>query len=247
MDEKNIKLVLSYDGSGYHGWQRQNNAITVQGVIEEKIHLMLGEAVALIASGRTDAGVHAIQQVCNFKTVSDISPAEILRGLNSLLPDDILVKRAEYVSLEFHARYSAKKKAYEYRILNREEPDVFLRNYIWHIRRPLNTEDMSRCLSLLEGRHDFSAFRSSGSGNRDPFRSVSMASLYSLEGGVLRICLQADGFLRHMVRNIVGTVVDAGLGKTTPMEFKEILASGERRLAGVKAPSRGLFLVQVEY
>lgn len=247
MGDRNIKLILAYDGSRYHGWQRQRNGVTIQGVIEEKIRMMFGEPVNLIASGRTDAGVHAVNQVCNFRTRSNIGPDAVKKGLNSLLPDDIFVKDAEDVSLEFHARYSARNKIYEYRISNQEDPDIFLRSFIWHIRVPLRTEEMAICLSLLEGRHDFSSFRSSGSANTDPVRSITRAELHGDRGGLLRLRIEADGFLRHMVRNIVGTVVEVGMGKTAPDGFKALFESKDRRAAGVKAPPHGLFLMEVMY
>jgi len=247
MSEKNINLILSYDGSHYHGWQRQSNGVSIQSIIEDNIETMLGDPVKLIASGRTDAGVHAINQVCNFITRSDIGPDAIKRGLNSLLPDDILVKNAEYVPLEFHARYNARNKTYEYRILNREYPDVFLRHYLWHVRTPLDTKAMAKCLSILKGRHDFSSFKSSGSGNNNPVRSISRAELHGPEDDLLRFIIEADGFLRHMVRNIVGTVVEVGLGKINADRFKEVLEAKDRQLAGIKAPPQGLFLVKVSY
>jgi len=249
MDESlhNIKLVLAYDGSRYHGWQRQPNGITVQEVIEEKIQMMAGDAVTLIASGRTDAGVHAVNQVCHFKTRSPIEPSALIKALNSLLPDDILVVHAEYVSSDFHARYDAKTKTYEYRILNRAEPDIFQRQYEWHIRNPLDVEEMRKCMNLLAGTHDFSSFKSSGSGNMNPVRSVLNAGIYGPERGRLRVDIEADGFLRHMVRNIVGTLVEVGLGKITSSGFKDIMESRDRSLAGVKAPPQGLFLVKVRY
>lgn len=248
VDHKNIRLILAYDGSQYHGWQRQHNGITIQEVIEKKIETMVGAPVKLIASGRTDAGVHAINQVCNFKSRSSIDPEAIKRGLNSLLPDDIFVKVAEYVPSDFHARYSVNSKVYEYRILNREDPDVFLRHYLWHIRTPLNNDEMAKCLFTLKGVHDFSSFRSSGSGNTNPVRSISRAELHGPDANdILRIVIEADGFLRHMVRNIVGTVVEAGLGKINVDRFREILESKDRQLAGIKAPAQGLFLVVVRY
>jgi tRNA pseudouridine38-40 synthase len=247
MDEKNIKLILAYDGALYHGWQRQKNGVTIQGVVEKKIEIMLGEPVNLIASGRTDAGVHAVKQVCNFVTRSKIRPQDLKRGLNSLLPDDIFIRECEYVPLEFHSRYKVKSKTYEYRILNRERPDLFRRHYVWHIRVPLNAEEMSKCLAVLTGRHDFSAFRSSGSGNLDPVRTVLRTELNGPEDGMIKLVIEAEGFLRHMVRNIVGTVVDAGLGKIDVSGFKEILESKDRQMAGIKAPSQGLFLMNVEY
>ncbi|MFO7737352.1 MAG: tRNA pseudouridine(38-40) synthase TruA [Desulfatiglandaceae bacterium] len=247
MENRNIKLVLTYDGSHYHGWQRQRNALSLQEVIEEKLQLMVKEPIKLIASGRTDAGVHALGQVCNFITRSAIEPERIKRGLNSLLPEDIFVKDAESVPLEFHARYQAKSKTYEYRILNRYAPDVFQRNYVWHIRIPLALEAMAACLRLVRGRKDFTSFRSSGSGNADPVRHVIQAELERTENGLVRFVLEAEGFLRHMVRNIVGTVAEVGLGKINLDGFREILESQDRKRAGVKAPPQGLFLIRVQY
>jgi tRNA pseudouridine38-40 synthase len=247
VDYKNVKLILAYDGSHYHGWQRQKNALSVQEVIEDKIQLMVDEPIKLVASGRTDAGVHALRQVCNFKTRSAIGPAVIKRGLNGLLPDDIFVKDADYVSRGFHARYQVKSKTYEYRILNRADPDVFQRNYVWHIRAPLDREGMTECLASLVGRNDFTSFRSSGSGNRNPVRSIIRSEIHGNENGLLRILMEADGFLRHMVRNIVGTLVEVGLGKIKFDGFRKILESKDRRCAGVKAPPQGLFLMNVRY
>ena len=245
--DNNIKLILAYDGTHYHGWQRQRNEITIQEVIEERLQIMTGEPVSLISSGRTDAGVHALNQVCNFMTRSTIPLKSIHKGLNSLLPDDIFVKDVEYVPEEFHSRYSAKSKIYEYRILNGKTPDIFQRSFLWHIRTELDIKEMAACVSLLKGTHDFSSFRSTGSGNTDPVRSVFTAEISGSESGVVRIIIEADGFLRHMVRNIVGTVVEAGLGKINPERFKEIMDLQDRQSAGVKAPPQGLFLVKVRY
>ena len=245
--DKNIKLILAYDGTHYHGWQRQRNEITIQEVIEERLQMMTGEPVNLISSGRTDAGVHALNQVCNFITGSSIPLESIHKGLNSLLPGDIFIKYAEYVPAEFHSRYSAKSKIYEYRILNRETPDIFKRSFLWYIRPALDIKDMAACLSLLKGTHDFSCFKSTGSRNTDPVRSVLTAEINGSESGTVRIIIEADGFLRHMVRNIVGTLVEAGLGKINPERFKEIIDLRDRQLAGVKAPPQGLFLVKVRY
>ncbi|MCP4664939.1 MAG: tRNA pseudouridine(38-40) synthase TruA [Deltaproteobacteria bacterium] len=243
---KNIRLILAYDGTHYHGWQRQKRGVTIQGVIEEKLQVMVGESVKLLASGRTDAGVHAVNQVCNFKTGSSIKPEAIRKGLNSLLPDDILIKDAEHVPFDFHARYGARSKTYEYRVLNRPAPDIFQRRYVWHVRTGLDIQKMEKCLSFLEGKHDFSAFQSSGSDITDPVRSMTGAAM-NAEEGLLRFVFHADGFLRHMVRNIVGTIIEVGLGKTDPERFKVIFDSKDRRLAGVKAPARGLFLMHVQY
>jgi tRNA pseudouridine38-40 synthase len=247
MKANNIRLALAYDGSCYHGWQRQKNAITIQGTIEEKIEMMTGDPVRLIGSGRTDAGVHAVKQVCNFMTHSTIAPEAIREGLNALLPEDIFVREADYVPLEFHARYGARSKTYVYKILNRREPDIFRRHFLWHVRVPLDPREMSLCLAQLKGTHDFSCFRSSGSGNIDPVRRILRSELCDSADGSMDVILEADGFLRHMVRNVVGTLVEVGMGKIGVDGFSEILASRDRRLAGMKAPAHGLYLADVSY
>ncbi len=241
-------MVLQYDGTRYHGWQWQKNALTIQAVVEEKIQVITGERVKVIASGRTDAGVHAFHQVCHFFTTSDIDPESMRRGLNSLLPEDIFVRHAEPVALEFHARYSVKSKTYEYRILNRKEPDVFLRHYTWHVPRKLDLAGMKACVSLLKGCHDFSSFMSSGSENLNPVREMIRSELHGSTGeGLSRFIFEADGFLRHMVRNIVGTVIEVGSGSSTPDRFLQIFEAKDRKRAGIKAPPQGLFLTMVRY
>jgi len=150
-EEKNIKLIIAYDGTGYFGWQRQPDQPTIQGIIEEKIETMVGKPVSLIASGRTDTGVHALHQVANFRVFSTLTPSVFLKGLNSLLPNGIIIKEAEYVSLDFHARYDAKSKVYEYRIYNEKPPSPFLRYYAWHISRLLDLHAMKECLEVVEG------------------------------------------------------------------------------------------------
>jgi len=247
MDPKNIRLIVAYDGTRYHGWQRQANALTLQEVLEDRLQIMTGTPHRIIASGRTDAGVHALNQVCHFLTPSTIPLPSLKKGLNALLPDDILVKQAEEAPIHFHSRYSVKSKVYEYRIWNSESPDLFRRHFQWHIRPPLDVEVMQTCLSGLVGMHDFSSFRSAGSGNLDPVRTVLKSEIHVLGKGSLCIVIEADGFLRHMVRNIVGTVVAAGLGNISPRRFEEIFVSKDRGLAGVKAPPQGLFLVEVKY
>lgn len=244
---KNIRLVLAYDGAGYHGWQRQKNGITIQEALEDSLRKITGDNVIVTGSGRTDAGVHALHQVCNFRTQSDIDPESLRRAMNSLLKDDISILRAEYVPLEFHSRYSVKSKVYEYRIWNRKDENIFLRHYSWHVRRPLDIEKIRGCLSLLVGRHDFSAFRSTGSGNLNPVREMIRADASRDEQGLVTLVFEADGFLRHMVRNIVGTVVDVGTGRTGIDEFAAIFNSLDRKNAGIKSPPQGLFLSMVNY
>jgi tRNA pseudouridine38-40 synthase len=248
MDEqKNIRLILEYDGTRYHGWQRQKTDLTVQGVLEDSIRTMVGEPVVLIGSGRTDAGVHALNQVCNFITRSQIEPDSMRRGLNSLIPDDIFIKKIEYVPLDFHSRYSVRSKTYEYRIWNRKEANVFLRDYSWHIRGNLDIDIMKAGLSILIGRHDFSSFKSRGSTNKDPVRHILLAELHGPSEGILVLLFEADGFLRHMVRNITGTLVDLGKRKLSVEGFRKTLLSRQRNEVGIKAPPQGLFLKDVRY
>ena len=246
-DEKNIKLILQYDGSCYYGWQRQTSLPTLQELLEEKIETMTGEAVNLIASGRTDTGVHALHQVANFKTQTHLDPSIIKKGLNALLPVDVFVKQADYVPLDFNSRYNAKSKIYEYRILNRKEPDIFLRAYTWHIAAELNVEKMATCLSMLVGRHDFSSFKSSGSDIKDPVREMIKAEIDGPENGLLTFTFEANGFMRHMVRNIMGTLVQVGRGKMEVDEFMDVFRAKDRRNARIKAPAQGLFLKLVKY
>ena len=245
--KKNIMMVLQYDGTCYQGWQRQKEAPTVQGILEDRLHRVTGERITVIGSGRTDAGVHALHQVCHFVTRTKLDPPTIKKALNALTPSDIYITSADEVALDFHARYSAKSKTYEYRILNRQEPDLFLRSFSWHLPAELDQDEMGRCVSALLGRHDFSSFRSSGSGNINPVRDMLKAGIYAEQDGLLRFVFEADGFLRHMVRNIVGTVVDVGRKKMGFNEFMDTFTAKDRRLAGLKAPPHGLFLVMVRY
>jgi tRNA pseudouridine38-40 synthase len=247
MAQRNIKMVLAYDGSRYRGWQRQKTGETIQQSLEERLRMILQEPVCVVASGRTDAGVHALGQVCHFRTDARLGVDVIRKGLNALLPEDIFVGEMSQVDADFHARYSAKGKAYEYRILNREDRDLFQRHYAWHVRTPLDMPAISECLSTLEGTHDFSSFRSTGSGNMNPVRTICRAEIGRGEGGLLKVMLEADGFIRHMVRNIVGTVVEVGLGRIDPSGFEAILRAKDRRRASSKAPPQGLFLVEVRY
>ena len=246
-EEKNIKLIIAYDGTGYFGWQRQLDQPTIQGTIEEKIKVMVGKPVTLIASGRTDTGVHALHQVANFRVFSTLTLSVFLKGLNSLLPDGIIIKEAEYVSLDFHARYDAKSKIYEYRIYNEKLSSPFLRHYAWHVPRLLDADAMMKCLEVVKGTHDFSSFYSAGDGKTNPVRNMMQAEMHVHDKNLLIFYLEANGFLRHMVRNIMGTVVQAGLGEITTARFKEILASKDRQKAGVMAPPGGLYLKDVRY
>lgn len=243
---RNVKLVLEYDGTGYCGWQRQKNGLSIQEIIENKIGIMTGEDVKLIGSGRTDAGVHALNQAANFRTASGIPPEGLLRGLNSLLPDDIAVKEVTDVGLSFHARYSAREKVYLYRVLNSDVRSPLERLYSWQIKGSLDLSSMKQCLGVLLGEHDFSAFMASGSSVKSAVRQVTGASL-TAGNSVVEFEIRANGFLRHMVRNIMGTLAEVGQGRRTPEEFTDILAGCDRTKAGITAPPQGLFLKEVIY
>jgi len=245
--QRNIKLVVEYDGSGYHGWQRQTGSLSIQEVIESRLGIMLGNRVAIHASGRTDAGVHAKGQVVNFRTRTRLKADEILRGLNSLLPGDIAVIRAEEVDESFHARFSAVSKVYEYHILNRAVPSALLRNYVWHVRRPLALAPMEECLKRICGRNDFSAFMASGSPASSTERNMFRATLERPLPDRLKFTYEANGFLRRMVRNLTGTIVEVGKAKRTVDDFERVIRSADRKQAGMTAPGHGLYLVSVNY
>jgi tRNA pseudouridine38-40 synthase len=244
---KNFKITIEYDGGDYHGWQRQAIGRTIQGEIESALATMTSYSISVTGSGRTDAGVHALNQTANFRCATSLSAEVFLKGLNSLLPKDIVITSCERVPDMFHARYDVKSKIYHYRILNRSLPAAIYRQYAWHIRKKLDMDAMQKALSCIAGRHDFKAFEGSGSPRADSVRCIITADLIRTDDEHLVLALEGNGFLKFMVRNIVGTLVDVGLGKITPDEFKQILASRNRNLAGITAPAHGLFLVDVKY
>jgi tRNA pseudouridine38-40 synthase len=244
---KNFKLILEYDGTAYNGWQRQAGAPTVQAEIERALGRMTRSTVTVIGAGRTDAGVHALGQVTNFRCETRLEPEEILKGLNSLLPRDIAVRDCRSVPEGFHARFDAKSKLYQYRILNRDTRAAVGRDYAWFIHRPLNVEAMVQAAERLVGQHDFKAFENSGSPRAHTVRHVMRASWVEQQDQRLAFQIEADGFLRGMVRNIVGTLVAVGLERLDPSAMEAILAGRDRCQSGATAPARGLFLVEVKY
>jgi tRNA pseudouridine38-40 synthase len=242
----NIKLVIEYDGTNYQGWQRQKNAPSIQDVMEKAMEKITQEKVKVIGAGRTDSGVHALNQVAHLHTHSKISTRGFVRGLNSLLPPDIVVKEASDVPIDFHARYSCKSKTYTYHILNRIVPSAIQRNYTWFVPQALHLDPMRRCLDLIVGRRDFKSFQAAGSSVKDSVREVYAISLNKKDDAIC-VCIEADGFLRHMVRNIVGTLVDVGKSRISLSDFNTVLDSRNRALAGITAPPQGLFLKEVKY
>lgn len=244
---RNIKLLIEYDGTNYQGWQVQPKGPTIQGILEEKLGLLTGRPVQLFGSGRTDSGVHALGQVAHFKTQSRMDIPTIQRALNSLLPPDIVIQKVEEVDEGFHARKHSKSKIYEYRILNQNLRSAFHRGYVWHIPQKLNLTEMKRATQSLVGEHDFSAFRTVGSPTRTTVRRVFRAEWRRGRDGLLRFEIEANGFLKQMVRSIIGTLVEIGKGKMKAAEIRMILNSKDRKEAGPTAPAQGLFLKEVKY
>lgn len=244
---QNFKLVIEYDGTGYHGWQRQKHHRTIQEEIETALRTMTRQRVTLHGSGRTDAGVHALGQVASFRCDTRLTAGTFLKGLNSLLADDIVIRSCETVSPDFHARFSARGKTYHYRILNRPLAVAIGRQYAWFIRSGLDTDAMQEAAAHLTGRHDFRAFEGAGSPRSHTVRHLREARFIAQGEGYSTFRISGDGFLRYMVRNIVGTLVETGTGKRSPEEFREVLRSGDRNLAGPTAPAHGLFLMHVNY
>jgi len=252
---RNIKLVLAYDGTAYAGWQRQLVSPTIQQTIEDKIAVMTGTSVVLHGAGRTDAGVHALAMVANFYTEADVPELGFQRGLNSLLPQDIRVLSATEVAHEFHARYRAVGKSYRYALTIADTLLPTERLYSAHIFGPFDTGAVQECLESLVGVHDFSSFETAGSrdlldaGRRGAVREISAAVMRQVPGDSCRyhIEIAGDGFLRHMVRNIVGTLIEVGRGKRSVAGFMAVLAARDRAAAGKTAPARGLFLQEVFY
>ncbi len=241
----NIKLVIEYDGTNYVGWQQQKNGITIHGKLSKAIERVVNEEVTLQGSGRTDAGTHAVGQVANFKTKSNIPIYNLVQAINSYLPKDIVVRAAKRVPEKFHSRYSAKSKIYCYTILNSNIRDAIGRNYCLHYSTPLDIEKMQKASKVLVGRHDFSAFKSK-SEVLSSVRTIMKLEIKK-KGKFLMFTVEADGFLYKMVRSIVGTLLEVGKGKMTIAEFKKIVKSGARAKAGNTVAANGLCLLKVKY
>lgn len=243
---RTIKIVISYDGSAYHGFQKQKDILTVQGVVEEVLAKLCGERVVTAGSGRTDAGVHALAQTLTFTTNGRIPCANMVRAAASLLPCDIVLISAEEVEEGFHARFSAKWKTYEYKLLVNAHNNPFMVRYAWQLREKLDVAAMNEAAALLIGTHDFSAFRSTGSVDSSPVKTIYAAS-WQQQGEVITFRISGDGFLYHMVRNLVWSLVQVGLGRRTKDDFAAELASVRCEFLNSPAPAEGLYLAQVGY
>lgn len=244
---RNIKLVIEYDGSEYHGWQRQPDGPTIQETIENSLSEITGEEIVIYGSGRTDSGVHALGQVANFNTQSAITAEEFQKGLNSILPKDIVILGSEEAHAEFHAQFSSKSKEYVYKLLNRPYGSALLRKRVWHVPYSLTLDSMCEAASELIGEHDFSAFAQAGTDVKSKVRTVISAEFNRSGNDMIEFTIEADGFLKRMVRLIVGTLVQVGKGRLSPVEFSDILNSGNKNKFVLAAPATGLYLKEVKY
>lgn len=247
MGKRNLKLVLEYDGTGFAGWQVQPGQRTVQGVLEGAFSDLAGGSVAVTGAGRTDAGVHALGQVASAETSLGLEPAKVAAALNARLPDDLLVREVTDAPDSFHARFSATSRRYLYLIGATESPVWRLRR--WFVRAPLNVDDMRLSAETLAGEHDFSSYCLTGSELAHHRCRVETISLEWVPdyGGMLVFRVEANRFLRGMVRSIVGTLVDVGRGRTPAAEFPAILGARDRGKAGATSPAHGLYLEDVKY
>lgn len=253
---RTIKLTISYDGTNYVGWQVQPNGVSVQALVQAAVRKMTGEENAVVGASRTDAGVHAVAQAAHFETQSEILCENFRMGINSILPPDIAVTFVSDVHAGFHARRDAKGKKYIYRILVSDERGPLLQSRFWHIRKMPDVKAMKAAAKVLVGEHDFSSFCAAGSGAKNAVRKINSIKIktsrpspefFAGEGRVIDLVFKGEGFVRHQIRNIVGTLVDIGFGKIEKGEMKKILAARDRKKAGRKAPACGLYLVKVFY
>ncbi|MFD2617410.1 tRNA pseudouridine(38-40) synthase TruA [Terrilactibacillus laevilacticus] len=243
-----LKCTVTYDGTNFSGYQIQPNKRTVQGTIEtvlKKIHK--GLEVKIVASGRTDAGVHAHEQVFHFVTKLNIPSANWKKALNSLLPDDIYIRKVEQVSADFHARYDVKRKEYRYKLLVDKEQDVFRRHYTYHVPMPLNKEAMEEAAKVFIGEHDFTSLCATNTSVVDKVRTIYKLSIIEDSNHEWVIQVIGSGFLYQMVRIIVGTLLDVGKGKLTPKDVTDIIEKKDRSYASQTAPPQGLTMWKVTY
>jgi tRNA pseudouridine38-40 synthase len=240
------RLVIEYDGTDFSGWQLQPNARTVQGTLEGALATLFGGPVRVAAAGRTDAGVHAAAQVVSFPAPRLLAAETVRRALNALTPNDVAVTAVDTVPDSFDPRRAASARVYVYRIWNRPVPSPFWRRSAWHVARPLATAAMAAAAAHIVGEHDFTSFRAAGCDAASPLRRVARSEI-ERDGDLLSYRIEASAFLRHMVRNIVGTLVEVGLGKRAAGEVAALIAARDRGRAGATAPPHGLCLIEVKY
>ena len=246
---RTLKLTVQYDGTDFVGWQRQASGTSIQGLLEDALRPIERGAVTVNGAGRTDAGVHALGQVCSFRLRASIEPAQLVRALNAVLPPDVRVAQAEIVADDFHARFSAIGKIYDYRIVCAPFVSPFVRRYVWHVVPRLDLAAMREAADVLVGQHDFAAFQAARAGVRTSVRTIHRIdwSGTGTSDDPLVFRVEGDGFLRHMVRTMAGTLVEIGSGRCPPGSMSGILDSRSRARAGATAPASGLVLRQVLY
>ena len=244
---KNYKIIVSYDGTRYNGWQKQKNVeSTIQGKLEALLTRLAGKEVTVQGSGRTDAGVHALGQVANFRMDTELSEGELFQAMNQYLPEDIAVLELKTASDRFHSRLSAVGKTYCYRIYTGEAKPVFDRKYVWQLPERPDVSRMRKAAAFLPGQHDFRSFCGNKHMNKSTIRRLDRIEIVE-DGEELRLVFEGNGFLHNMVRILTGTLVECGLGERSPEEMKEILEARDRSASGQMAPARGLTLVKVRY
>lgn len=244
---RNIRLLIEYEGTRYSGWQFQKEVPTIQGAVAEAVKRLIGQDAELFGASRTDAGVHAFGQVASFKTASMISLSGMVHGLNFMLPEDISIRDAVEAPLDFDPRRDAKGKTYVYRILNRSAPSSIMRNFSWHVFKPLDIDLMRRGAVHLIGEKDFSSLMAAGSDATHSIREVTAVNIEDRGDGLIEIEVKGTAFLRHMVRIVAGTLAEVGKGRLRPDDVAEVIEARDRTAAPMTAPSRGLFLMKVDY
>jgi tRNA pseudouridine38-40 synthase len=250
---RTIKIVIAYDGTGYCGWQRQTNGPSIQQEIERAASIICNRQVTLHGAGRTDAGVHAVGMTAHFSLPTTLSCRALRKGLNALLPEDIRILAADDEESGFHARFSALAKTYRYTFFTGSVLCPLRRLTTYHLPYPVSPEAITACLEIVCGTHDFSSFETTGSrdksrtSGRGAIRTIFKATIEEVEPDFFELSITGDGFLRHMVRNLAGTLLEVGRGKRDVPEFSAILLARDRNLAGATAPAHGLTLLEVHY
>jgi len=243
-----FKITIAYEGTGFVGWQRQAAGVSIQGLIEDALRDLAGTEVAVVGAGRTDAGVHALGQVASFSIERAMTADTLIRAVNARLPDAVRVVAAVEAAPGFNARFDARVKTYRYRLWNADVMNPFERRYAWHVPGTLDVERMADAARAIEGRHDFAAFQAAGSAAKTTVRTVASSRVDATgRDGLLVYEVTGDGFLRHMVRTIVGTLVETGRQRRSVESMRETIASRDRAAAGPTAPAEGLFLTSVVY